>query len=79
MNNSNLLARMCRSSWQPEPKRTASSPCCARCALAAHAAQLHYEGGGSRTAATDIVCPMYARVHQILRLADEPGVCSDAA
>ena len=26
---------------------------------------VHYEGGGSRTAATDICCPMYARVHQI--------------
>jgi len=25
---------------------------------------VHYEGGGSRTAATDFVCPMYARVHQ---------------
>lgn len=34
---------------------------------------MHYEGGGARTAATDIVCPMYARVHQILALADEPG------
>lgn len=35
--------------------------------------QIHYEGGGSRTPATDIVCPMYARVHQVLRLADDPG------
>ena len=26
---------------------------------------VHYEGGGSRTAATDICCPIYARVHQI--------------
>ena len=26
---------------------------------------LHYEGGGFLTAATDIVCPMYARVAQI--------------
>ena len=25
---------------------------------------VHYEGGGSRTPATDFVCPMYARVHQ---------------
>ncbi|PRW56286.1 Beta-galactosidase isoform A [Chlorella sorokiniana] len=34
---------------------------------------IHYEGGGSRTPATDIICPMYARVHQIERLASEPG------
>ena len=26
---------------------------------------LHYEGGGFLTAATDIVCPMYARIAQI--------------
>lgn len=38
--------------------------------------QIHYEGGGSRTAATDVICPMYARVHQILKLANEPGACS---
>ena len=35
--------------------------------------QIHYEGGGSRTAATDVICPMYARVHQIQQLADDPG------
>ena len=23
---------------------------------------VHYEGGGSKTAATDILCPMYARI-----------------
>jgi beta-galactosidase len=34
---------------------------------------LHYEGGGSRTSATDIVCPMYARVHQALALGNDPG------
>ena len=34
---------------------------------------VHYEGGGARTAATDIVCPMYARVHQIQALADDPS------
>eukprot|EP00955_Chlamydomonas_euryale_P067326 359819-Chlamydomonas_euryale.AAC.1 len=26
---------------------------------------VHYEGGGSRTVATDVVCPMYARPHQL--------------
>ena len=26
---------------------------------------VQYEGGGSRTAATDIICPMYARIEQI--------------
>lgn len=35
--------------------------------------QMHYEGGGSRTPATDVICPMYARMHQILQLADTPG------
>lgn len=34
---------------------------------------MHYEGGGAQTPATDIVCPMYARIHQILKLADQPG------
>jgi beta-galactosidase len=29
----------------------------------------HYEGGGSRTAATDVVCPMYARPAQVRALA----------
>ena len=33
---------------------------------------VHYEGGGARTPATDIVCPMYARIHQIQALADDP-------
>ena len=35
---------------------------------------VHYEGGGSQTPATDIVCPMYARIPQITRLADDPEV-----
>lgn len=30
---------------------------------------VHYEGGGSDTPGTDIICPMYARVHQIKNLA----------
>ena len=34
---------------------------------------VQYEGGGSRTAATDIVCPMYARVHQIINIAADPA------
>lgn len=32
---------------------------------------VQYEGGGSRTAATDIICPMYARVNTALK---EPGI-----
>jgi beta-galactosidase len=40
--------------------------------LIAHCLQIHYEGGGSATAATDVICPMYARVHQVLKLADTP-------
>ncbi|EIE18998.1 hypothetical protein COCSUDRAFT_20201 [Coccomyxa subellipsoidea C-169] len=32
---------------------------------------VHYEGGGSRTAATDILCPMYARINQIEAWANE--------
>ena len=32
---------------------------------------IQYEGGGSRTRATDIICPMYARVDQIIRIAEE--------
>lgn len=35
--------------------------------------QIHYEGGGSQTEATDVICPMYARVHQIKRLAADPA------
>mmetsp|Transcript_1417 Transcript_1417/g.4107 ORF Transcript_1417/g.4107 Transcript_1417/m.4107 type:complete len:1200 (-) Transcript_1417:2086-5685(-) len=31
---------------------------------------LHYEGGGSRTIATDVICPMYARVEQMVELAN---------
>ena len=34
---------------------------------------VHYEGGGSQTPATDIVCPMYARIPQITKLADDPS------
>ncbi|KAL3153868.1 hypothetical protein ABBQ32_013441 [Trebouxia sp. C0010 RCD-2024] len=30
----------------------------------------HYEGGGSRTDATDIICPMYARVDECVSLAN---------
>lgn len=32
---------------------------------------LHYEGGGSRTASTDIICPMYMRVWDILKIAKD--------
>lgn len=32
---------------------------------------IHYEGGGSRTPATDIICPMYARVEQVKLLAED--------
>lgn len=34
---------------------------------------IQYEGGGSRTRATDIVCPMYARVDQIIKIAEDPA------
>ncbi|CAD7702984.1 unnamed protein product [Ostreobium quekettii] len=34
---------------------------------------VHYEGGGSRTPATDVICPMYARVEQVVSLAELPG------
>lgn len=34
---------------------------------------VHYEGGGSRTPATDVVCPMYARIEQAIMLASTPG------
>lgn len=33
---------------------------------------LHYEGGGSRTPCTDIVCPMYMRVWDIVKIANDP-------
>lgn len=32
---------------------------------------LHYEGGGSRTSSTDIVCPMYMRVWDMLKIAKD--------
>ncbi|CAN6567119.1 unnamed protein product [Malus baccata var. baccata] len=34
---------------------------------------LHYEGGGSRTPSTDIVCPMYMRVWDIVKIAEDPN------
>ncbi|XP_010554482.1 PREDICTED: uncharacterized protein LOC104824194 [Tarenaya hassleriana] len=34
---------------------------------------LHYEGGGSRTSSTDIVCPMYMRVWDIVAIAKDPN------
>ncbi|XP_022867807.1 uncharacterized protein LOC111387485 [Olea europaea var. sylvestris] len=34
---------------------------------------LHYEGGGSRTSSTDIVCPMYMRVWDIVKIAEDPA------
>lgn len=33
---------------------------------------LHYEGGGSRTSSTDIICPMYMRVWDIVKIANDP-------
>ena len=32
---------------------------------------VHYEGGGSATVATDLICPMYARRSQIEKLAEQ--------
>ncbi|KAK9912802.1 hypothetical protein M0R45_036643 [Rubus argutus] len=34
---------------------------------------VHYEGGGSRTPSTDIVCPMYMRVWDIVKIARDPN------
>lgn len=34
---------------------------------------LHYEGGGARTSSTDIVCPMYMRVWDIVKIAKDPS------
>lgn len=34
---------------------------------------LHYEGGGSRTSSTDIVCPMYMRIWDIVKIAEDPA------
>ncbi|XP_040368054.1 beta-galactosidase isoform X2 [Rosa chinensis] len=34
---------------------------------------LHYEGGGSRTPSTDIICPMYMRVWDIVKIAKDPN------
>ena len=34
---------------------------------------IHYEGGGSRTPATDVICPMYARPYQVIELAKMPN------
>ncbi|KAL0464520.1 UNVERIFIED_CONTAM: Beta-galactosidase [Sesamum latifolium] len=34
---------------------------------------LHYEGGGARTSSTDIVCPMYMRVWDIVKIAEDPA------
>lgn len=34
---------------------------------------VHYEGGGSRTLSTDIVCPMYMRVWDIVKIAKDPN------
>jgi beta-galactosidase/beta-glucuronidase len=33
---------------------------------------VHYEGGGSRTTSTDIICPMYMRVWDIVKIAKDP-------
>ncbi|XP_077218158.1 glycoside hydrolase family 2 protein [Tasmannia lanceolata] len=33
---------------------------------------LHYEGGGARTSSTDVVCPMYMRVWDIVKIANDP-------
>lgn len=34
---------------------------------------VHYEGGGSRTQSTDIVCPMYMRIWDIVKIANDPS------
>ena len=32
----------------------------------------HYEGGGSATSSTDVLCPMYARIDDIVKMVDKP-------
>lgn len=32
---------------------------------------LHYEGGFARTSVTDVVCPMYTRVSDIVKIAKD--------
>ncbi|KZV17252.1 beta-galactosidase [Dorcoceras hygrometricum] len=34
---------------------------------------IHYEGGGARTPSTDIVCPMYMRVWDMVKIAEDPA------
>lgn len=34
---------------------------------------VHYEGGGSRTPSTDIICPMYMRIWDIVKIAKDPN------
>ncbi|KAL3622626.1 hypothetical protein CASFOL_034037 [Castilleja foliolosa] len=34
---------------------------------------VHYEGGGARTSSTDIVCPMYMRVWDMVKIAEDPS------
>jgi len=34
---------------------------------------VHYEGGGARTTSTDIVCPMYMRIWDIVKIAEDPS------
>uniref|UniRef100_A0A7N0V4Z8 beta-galactosidase n=1 Tax=Kalanchoe fedtschenkoi TaxID=63787 RepID=A0A7N0V4Z8_KALFE len=34
---------------------------------------VHYEGGGSRTPSTDIICPMYMRVWDMIKIANDPS------
>ncbi|KAL8529235.1 hypothetical protein ACS0TY_006603 [Phlomoides rotata] len=34
---------------------------------------IHYEGGGAKTASTDIVCPMYMRVWDMVKIAQDPA------
>jgi hypothetical protein len=34
---------------------------------------IHYEGGGSRTSSTDIVCPMYMRIWDIVKISNDPS------
>ncbi|KVI08504.1 Beta galactosidase small chain/ domain 5 [Cynara cardunculus var. scolymus] len=34
---------------------------------------IHYEGGGSRTSSTDIICPMYMRIWDCVKIAKDPN------
>lgn len=58
----------------PVPSLLSYSYCCLTCGTGwirekDPSRLVHYEGGGSRTDSTDIVCPMYMRIWDIVKIA----------